>query len=88
MTFKLAIRLGATVLSWVALSALAQTSNEREAEVHGAGRAFMFRVWDAAEGLLPTYVRDVAQTPDGYVWLVANEGLVRFDGVRSVTFSG
>lgn len=61
---------------------------DREAEARRFNEQFLFRVWDSVEGLLPTYVRDVTQTPDGYVWLVSQEGLVRFDGLRAVTFSG
>jgi len=37
-----------------------------------------------ADGLLPTNVRSIAQTRDGYVWLAAFDGFVRFDGARAV----
>ena len=32
-------------------------------------------------------VRDVCQTPDGYLWLATLDGLVRFDGARFVVFN-
>ena len=31
-------------------------------------------------------VQDLAQTPDGYLWVATLEGLVRFDGARFTTF--
>lgn len=31
-------------------------------------------------------VTDIAQTPDGYLWVGTYNGLVRFDGLRFVTF--
>jgi signal transduction histidine kinase/ligand-binding sensor domain-containing protein len=33
-----------------------------------------------------TRINGVAQTPDGYLWIATNSGLVRYDGVRFVTF--
>ncbi|MEP6671561.1 MAG: two-component regulator propeller domain-containing protein [Chthoniobacter sp.] len=60
--------------------------NERTTQ--GLEQDFLLRVWETADGLLPTTVRSIAQTRDGYVWLAANDGFVRFDGVRAVIFSG
>ena len=37
--------------------------------------------WTAREGLMGS-VRAIVQTPDGYLWLGTEFGLVRFDGVR------
>ena len=54
----------------------------------GLERDFLLRVWETADGLLPTTVRSIAQSRDGYIWLAANDGFVRFDGVRAVVFSG
>lgn len=36
--------------------------------------------WTADDGA-PTGIRDIAQTPDGYLWLASAKGLYRFDGV-------
>jgi signal transduction histidine kinase/ligand-binding sensor domain-containing protein len=41
-------------------------------------------VWRIGEGLLNSRVVSIAQTPDGYLWLGTESGLLRFDGVRSV----
>src|SRR4029453_14950407 len=42
--------------------------------------------WGLREGLPELSVQDVAQTPDGYLWLATEEGLVRFDGIRFTVF--
>lgn len=42
--------------------------------------------WGLREGLPQLSVSDLAQTPDGYIWLATEEGLVRFDGVRFTVF--
>ena len=65
----------------------AQESVGKEREPQGLEQDFLLRVWETADGLLPTNVRSIAQTPDGYVWLAAFDGFVRFDGVRAVLFS-
>ena len=38
--------------------------------------------WTTRDGLLKGAVRSIAQTPDGYLWLGTEFGLVRFDGAR------
>lgn len=38
--------------------------------------------WRVDEGLPDNTVDAIAQTPDGYLWLGTQSGLVRFDGVR------
>ncbi len=47
---------------------------------------YVHNVWQAAEGLPQNAVQAIAQTPDGYLWLATQEGLVRFDGVRLTVF--
>ncbi len=42
--------------------------------------------WGGETGLPQNSVRALAQTPDGYIWLGTEEGLVRFDGVRFTVF--
>jgi signal transduction histidine kinase/ligand-binding sensor domain-containing protein len=46
-----------------------------------------YRVWTMENGLPQSTVRDIAQTPDGYLWFATLGGLVRFDGVRMVVYS-
>jgi len=47
---------------------------------------YLTDVWTADNGLPSSSVTDLAQTPDGYLWVGTYNGLVRFDGVRFVTF--
>ena len=47
---------------------------------------YLTDVWTADDGLPDTSVTDIAQTPDGYLWVGTYNGLARFDGMRFVTF--
>jgi diguanylate cyclase (GGDEF)-like protein/PAS domain S-box-containing protein len=42
--------------------------------------------WDVRHGLPFTTVRAIRQTPDGYLWLGTQSGLVRFDGAHFSVF--
>jgi signal transduction histidine kinase/ligand-binding sensor domain-containing protein/CheY-like chemotaxis protein len=68
--------------------AWAQGPLDGEREPVGLENDFLLRVWESADGTLPTHVRSIVQTRDGFVWLAAYSGIVRFDGVRAVSFSG
>ncbi|MCP5051855.1 MAG: hypothetical protein GY940_32105 [bacterium] len=41
---------------------------------------YIHETWSIDQGLPQTTVHDIVQTPDGYLWLATQEGLVRFDG--------
>jgi signal transduction histidine kinase/ligand-binding sensor domain-containing protein len=43
---------------------------------------YVLRVWETDDGLPQNIVTGLAQTPDGYLWLATQGGVVRFDGVR------
>jgi ligand-binding sensor domain-containing protein/signal transduction histidine kinase len=43
--------------------------------------------WDAQQGFPGGPVHSIAQTPDGYLWLGAEKGLVRFDGLNFQLFN-
>jgi len=43
---------------------------------------FRHDVWKTEDGLPQNTIAAIAQTPDGYLWLGAEPGLVRFDGLR------
>ena len=45
------------------------------------------RVWRTEDGLPGSSVVGIAQTPDGYLWIGTDGGLVRFDGARFQEFS-
>ena len=42
--------------------------------------------WKIREGFSKGRVTSIAQTPDGYLWLGTEFGLLRFDGVRNVSW--
>lgn len=48
---------------------------------------FTIQQWKTDDGLPQNSVNAIYQTKDGYLWLATFGGLVRFDGVRFVTFS-
>ena len=43
--------------------------------------------WSVQEGMPQISAVDVAQTPDGYIWIATQAGVSRFDGVGFDTFS-
>jgi len=45
------------------------------------------RIWQTQDGLPEEPVRAIAQTPDGYLWIGASGGLVRFDGAEMVVYN-
>ncbi len=47
---------------------------------------YSHRFWRTQDGLPQSKIQALAQTPDGYLWIGAPGGLVRFDGVRFVVF--
>ena len=38
--------------------------------------------WTHKDGLPSTFIRSIAQSTDGYIWLGSTDGLIRFDGLR------
>ena len=42
--------------------------------------------WKIRDGFTKGSIGAIAQTPDGYLWLGTEFGLVRFDGVRAVAW--
>ncbi|MFQ5569698.1 MAG: two-component regulator propeller domain-containing protein [Rhodothermales bacterium] len=47
---------------------------------------YTHRSWQIEDGLPQNTIYDIAQTPDGYLWLATMEGVVRFDGVTFTVF--
>ena len=52
-----------------------------------ASCGYQIDVWQADDGLPQGTVTSIAQTPDGYLWLGTQNGLVRFDGARFKVFN-
>jgi signal transduction histidine kinase/ligand-binding sensor domain-containing protein len=48
---------------------------------------YAHKSWTIREGFLKGIATSIAQTPDGYLWLGTEFGLLRFDGVRPVPWS-
>src|SRR5579872_6164573 len=67
------------VLSSLAVFAAAPPGNSLKGYVHAK--------WTVKDGLAGSDVRNIVQTPDGYLWLATDQGLVRFDGVRFKRFA-
>ncbi len=47
---------------------------------------YVLESWLTKNGLPQNSVSAICQTPDGYLWIGTQEGLVRFDGVRFTVF--
>ena len=47
-------------------------------------RQYVHTAWRARDGFTKGAITSIAQTPDGYLWLGTELGLLRFDGVRTV----
>ena len=43
--------------------------------------------WKVRDGFAKGFIYAIAQTPDGYLWLGTEFGLLRFDGVRAVSWT-
>ena len=47
---------------------------------------YRFDSWTTDNGLPQNGVREITQTPDGYLWFTTFDGLVRFDGGKFTVF--
>src|SRR5229473_6808187 len=47
---------------------------------------YAHKSWTVREGFFKSGIRGITQTPDGYIWLGTEFGLLRFDGVKSVAW--
>ena len=55
---------------------------------HSAGHDYLVKLWGADDGLTESSVTDVAQTPEGYLWVGTLFGsILRFDGTRFVRYN-
>ncbi|MFT3742745.1 MAG: diguanylate cyclase [Pyrinomonadaceae bacterium] len=48
---------------------------------------YRFDSWTTDNGLPQNGVRQITQSPDGYLWFTTFDGLVRFDGLQFTTFN-
>jgi signal transduction histidine kinase/ligand-binding sensor domain-containing protein len=47
---------------------------------------YAHNAWKVSDGFFKGVIFAIAQTPDGYLWIGTDSGLVRFDGVRSTSW--
>ncbi len=70
-----------------ALIVLAFTADARASlDTAKALTQYTQEAWGADSGLPQSSVLAIAQTPDGYLWIATEQGLVRFDGLRFAVF--
>lgn len=62
--------------------ALALTTQVIAFDVDEARARYTVTSWTERDGMPSSYVRDIAQDQQGYLWLATYSGLVRFDGAR------
>jgi PAS domain S-box-containing protein len=83
MSFNIGRRLLTTAIAAVLCSAAARPSLDPNKAI----TQYVHDVWETEAGLPQNSVLAIAQTPDGYLWLATEEGLVRFDGVRFAVYN-
>ena len=70
-------------LPWVAAAAAAGSG----APHAPALRDYAIDAWTTRSGLPHNSLRDIAQTPDGYLWFATWEGVVRYVGQHQEVWS-
>ena len=48
---------------------------------------YAHNAWTIRDGFFKGVINSIAQTPDGYLWLATEFGLLRFDGLRAVEWT-
>src|SRR5262245_53808456 len=48
---------------------------------------YSHKTWTVSDGFFKGAINAIAQTPDGYLWLGIDSGVLRFDGIRYVEFA-
>ena len=72
------------VVSFATSSARAQRGTPPDATPELALSQYQHDRWTTADGMPNQAVDWIARSPDGYLWLGTEGGLVRFDGVRFI----
>jgi ligand-binding sensor domain-containing protein len=78
--------MGRILLSGFLLSSALCTHAQASLDSVAPLTRYIHQSWQSSQGLPQNSVLSIAQTPDGYLWLGTEEGLVRFDGVRFTVF--
>ena len=82
------VKLPKTILYFWVFSILGLSIPARADDGDFTGQYYTVKVWGAVDGFMEGSVTDVAQTPEGYLWIGTVFGSVlRFDGTRFVSFN-
>ncbi|MCU0410934.1 MAG: hypothetical protein MUF82_00175 [Bacteroidetes bacterium] len=73
-------------LGWLMFSGSLLFGQPRSNQAPVLPRAFTVDVWTSDDGLPQNSIQAIGQTPDGYLWLGTQGGLIRFDGRTFVTY--
>jgi signal transduction histidine kinase/ligand-binding sensor domain-containing protein len=57
-----------------------------ELDIVESGKHYKFDVWTKKEGITYNVLLDLAQSPDGYLWITSYDGILRFDGMTFESF--
>jgi signal transduction histidine kinase/ligand-binding sensor domain-containing protein len=69
-----------------AFSDFVKSSSTTAESAKPAASSVSVRFWQHEQGLPHNSVRALAQTEDGYLWIGADDGISRFDGLRFVAY--
>src|SRR5262245_39118433 len=47
---------------------------------------YAHKIWKLSEGIANSDIQAIRQSPDGYLWLATQSGLLRFDGIQRVSW--
>lgn len=72
---------------WTSLAVVCFAGSAQGLNPNRAMSEYIRDRWDAQQGFPGGPVYAIAQTPDGYLWLGAEKGLVRFDGLSFRLFN-
>jgi len=79
---------GRPCLAWLIAGVLVVPSDlSAQTGLPSAEPGFAVVSWDSGGSVPGKYTTVMARTPDGYLWLGTEVGLIRFDGVRFVTMT-
>ena len=81
-----ALALGAVFLAAAGAEAAPASGPAARLDPRRALTDFILETWNDQRGLPHDHVQAIEQTPDGYLWLGTEEGLVRFDGGTFTVF--
>ena len=74
-------------LSLCVESVHAQVSEIRTLDPTKSLTQYVHQQWDSGDGLPQNSINAISNTPDGFLWLGTQEGLVRFDGLEFRVFN-